>query len=103
MAIALGISPRELDAIADEDPELLYEMALGVRERWTPELELLAGLYELNHAQYRTLLAMAGAKKADIPKPAKIPRPGDDLGQTKKKVATSPLEFANWIDQRKRG
>ena len=103
MAIATGISPRELDAIADDDPELLYEMAIAVRDRWTPELELLAGLYEMNHAQYRVLLSLAGAKKSDIPKPAKIPRPGDDSGQTKKKVASSPLEFVSWIDQRKAG
>lgn len=103
MAVALGISPRELDAIADSEPELFYELAVAVREKWTVETELLAGIYEMTHANYRTLLSLAGAKKSDIPKPVKIPRPGDESRPTKKKIASSPVEFASWIDQRKRG
>ena len=98
MAVALGLSPRELDAIADSEPELLAELAVAVRERWTTETELLAGIYELTHANYRVLLSLAGAKKKDIPEPLRVPRPGGSSAPKKK--AATPAEFAGWMKRR---
>jgi hypothetical protein len=100
MAVALGLSPRELDAIADSEPELLPELARALRDKWTTETELLAGIYELTHANYRVLLSIAGARKGDIPEPLRIPRPGGQPEQQTKKKAASSSEFAAWIRKR---
>lgn len=105
-AIALGISPRELDAIADSEPSLYDALVAGAREKWTTTDELLAGIYELTHANYRVLLAIAGTKKSDLPEPAKVPRPDSrDRANMKKtkKTAASSTEFAGWISARRSG
>lgn len=100
MAVALGLSPREIDAIADSEPELLTELVTAVREKWTTTDELLAGLIELTHANYRVLLSLAGAKKSDIPKPLSVPRPGAIEAPTKKKKIAGPAELSAWIQSR---
>lgn len=101
-AIALGLSPRELDAIADSEPDLFRALVAAGRDKWTTTDELLAGLYELTHANYRVLLSIAGAKKGDLPEPVKVPRPGDDShGSMKKTKTASSTEFAGWISARR--
>lgn len=101
MVIAFGLPPRELDAIADSDPRLLEAMVAEYeRRQWTPEMELLAGLVELQHASYRQLLALSGAKGRDIPVPLRVPRPGDEV---KKPKVASGNELAAWVKGRKEG
>lgn len=102
MAVALGLSPRELDAIADSEPLLYDALVAGVRERWTTTDELLAGLYELTHAIYRVNLAQAGVKK--IPEPLRVPRPGDETKAAPKKTKkTTGAELRQWVQARKGG
>ena len=103
MAIALNLSPLEVEAVAAESPHLFETWSEALRERWTSTDELLAGILELTHANYRVLLSIAGAKKGDIPKPYSVPRPGADKKtktEKKKKIATS-TEFAGWIQARR--
>lgn len=102
MAIATGLPPRELDAIADSSPELYDAFVKATGERWTTTDELLAGIYELTHANYRVLLSIAGAKKRDLPKPITVPRPGSESAKkkTKKTKTANPGEFAEWIRKR---
>lgn len=48
-------------------------------ERWAPQMTetLLAAQVECTHAVLRAVMASGGAKKHDIPKPLRVPRPGD--------------------------
>jgi hypothetical protein len=99
MAVALGLTPSELDAIAISEPELFEALVRAVRDKWTPVEELLAGIYELTHANYRALLALGGVKERDLPKPVRVPRPG--AAEPAKKASSS--EFAQWIRRRRGG
>lgn len=103
MAVALGLSPREVEAIADESPKLYEALVAAARERWSPTDELLAGILELSHANYRIALQMGGVKKHELPEPLKVPRPYErtETKNTKKKV--SPSDFAGWIKGRTGG
>jgi hypothetical protein len=99
-AVASGLSPREIEAVAGSDPDLFAAYVEAIGEKWTTTEELLAGILELTHANYRVLLSIAGVKRGDIPKPYTVPRPGDERRGTKKKAATSS-EFAGWIKARR--
>lgn len=107
--ISSGLSPRELDEIAESDPALFSAIAEGVGTKWGTVEELLAALYELTHANYRVLLSLAGAKRSDIPKPVEVPRPeawqNKKASAKKKKAKSEPRatssEFASWITSRR--
>lgn len=100
MSVAFGLSPREVERVADETPELLAAMRDSYGKRWTTETELLAGIYEVCHATYVATLAAAGVKRHELPKPVRVPRPGED--QQKKKPASS-AELARWMNTRRGG
>ena len=101
MVIALGLPPRELDAIANSDPALYAALEVGVRDRWSSNEELLAGLYEVTHALLRATLAASGVKKNELPDPVRVPRPGEREQSKKKKVASSS-ELVKWVEDRRR-
>lgn len=103
MAVALGLSPREVEAIADSDPATFSAMEIAAREKWSSTDELLAGILEMTHANYRVLLALAGVKKSDSPAPLKVPRPGRDREAVKKTVKATPKQLAGWIQRRNGG
>jgi hypothetical protein len=94
MSVAFGLSPREVERVADEAPGVLAAMRDEYARRWTTTDELLAGIYEVTHALYVATLAAGGVKQRDLPKPVRVPRPGDEV--KKKKVASSS-ELAGWI------
>lgn len=98
MVVALGLSPRELDAIADSEPELYESLVRAIRDKWSTTDELLANLVELTQANMRVLLSLGGVKERDIPKPLRVPRPGDPVKAEKKKATAT--EFAAWIRRR---
>jgi hypothetical protein len=101
MVIALGLTPSELDAIAESEPELYEALVVGVREKWTAVDEILAGLYELTQLNYRALLALGGVEKRDLPEPVRIPRPGAEPEKKSKKKATG-AELVQWVRERGR-
>lgn len=43
--------------------------------KWSPELELMATLVELEHASFRAFVAANAGKSVTLPPPLKIPRP----------------------------
>jgi len=70
-----GCAPTELLAGGRDFFDALVEEVSEERQNgWVVE-EMLASLIEVNYAQYRALLALAGAKS--IPNQIKLPRPGD--------------------------
>ena len=93
-------SPHAAAALPDSEPELYDALVEAARTKWTTTDELLAGIYELTHANYRVLLGIGGVKQRDIPKPLRVPRPGE-AKQTKKKA--SGAELARWVRARKGG
>lgn len=99
MAVALGLSPRELEAIADSDPLLFETLHTASLEKWGATEELLAGIYELAHAQYRATLSLGGVKPGDMPEPIRVPRPGDRHKKQERKTATGS-ELRSWITKR---
>lgn len=100
MAVALNLSPLEVERVADESPELLEAMRSAVADRWTTETELLAGIYEQTHTNTRLLQALAGIRKEDITPPVRIPRP-HQTRQTRR-TATG-AELATWVARRRGG
>lgn len=103
MAIALGLTPSELDAIADSEPELYEALIAGVRDKWTATEELLAGIYEVAHMNYRALLALGGVKEKELPKPVRVPRPGEAAKPKKKARTVSGPELVQYVRGRRRG
>jgi len=102
MSVAFGLSPREVERVADETPELLAAMRDEyARSRWTSDTELLAGIYEVCHATYVATLAAGGVKRRDLPDPVRVPRP-DDQPKTKPKPATG-AQLAGWLRSRRGG
>ena len=101
MAVALNLSPLEVERIADEAPDVLDAMRVAAAARWTTETELLAGIYEISHTNARLLAALAGTKAEDIPKAIRIPRPNID-GTPARKTANG-AELAAWVQRRRRG
>lgn len=92
MAVALpGTNPAEL---LELDGRTFDELELAVAERWTPELELLAINAELTHALYAAFVAANSKKGAQVPKPLRIPRPGDAAAEQDGPRRMSAGEFA---------
>lgn len=100
MAVALDLPPSEVERIAETAPDMLDALRRARANRWTTETELLAGLYELTHANYRLLASIGGARKEDIPKPVKVPRPG--AVETDNRPATG-AELRRWMTARRGG
>lgn len=102
MSVALGLSPFEVERVADEAPEVLDALRVAVLERWTTDTELLAGIYEMTHTNARLLAALGGTKPEDLPKPVRVPRPGDAKAGPTPKTATG-AELAGWMKRRRGG
>lgn len=89
MAVLTGISPRELLAL---DAPMYDAMVDAVNERWSVSDELAAQSVEMQHATYTAVLAGAGAK--NLPKPFRVPRPGEEVHDPDKPVAIGGHAFA---------
>ena len=59
--------------------DALYAAAIKEVEHaeWTGLHELMATQVEITHALLRVVLGGLGAKGSDVPKPLRVPRPGD--------------------------
>ena len=68
-----GCAPAELLAGGQEYFDALVEECNERAMNGYVEIEMLANITELLHANYRALLAMGGSK--DIPRQLKVPRP----------------------------
>lgn len=102
MALAFGLSPREVERVADESPATFEAMVEAARSKWTADTELLAGLVEMTHATYRLIASANGVKPADLPDPVKVPRP-DRADQTKKRKTATGGELRRWVAQHRGG
>ena len=105
MAVAFGLSPLEVERVADSSPAVLDAMREAAANRWTTDTELLAGIYEMTHTNARILAALAGVEPSDIPKAVRIPRPlpsTERLGVGVRRTATGP-QLAAWVANRHRG
>ncbi len=60
---------------------------------WDDEKELLASAVELLHAVYRATLASGGAKRGQVPKQMRIPRPEAEKAQPRQASEDEVLAF----------
>lgn len=73
VAVATGISPRELLAL---DADAFDELVLALERKWTRELELAATTLEVAHAHFLAFLRVHSKRGARLPDPLRVDRPG---------------------------
>jgi hypothetical protein len=103
MALAFGLSPLEVERVADESPATFDAMIAAARDKWTSETELLAGIYELMHATYRLTAAAGGVKQSAIPEAVTVPRPARPGTGKKQRTTATAGEFRRWFTNHRGG
>jgi hypothetical protein len=92
--MATGCAPAELLAGGRTYFDALVAELSEERQNGWDVNEQLATLIEISWAQYRALLALAGAKQ--IPAQIKLPRPGDAIPRQR----TSVADLKSFVDRR---